>query len=419
VKIELRPGTGVVLLLVVVLCVAAASVVTGQDERGGGDGGSDVDTVTLEDGSEFWPYTSRERDVGTRTLPINLVVYGNPELTEAMLRHSTIGDWEDLEDDRQDVAPAEGVDGGSNATAPTVAWGGADGATRWTYVENTTEGGTWLSEAYQLHDGDFLGDRHHVRAYVDPDGEDWTAMQAHREHWDWFHVRHTVHGVEDSQTHVETEFLERPYIAELHRDRFGNGGADADGWVTVVSVDAPVPYLFGLFVLGSFGAVGRAEARERLAGLYTDETVRRAARSALVVGSLVAWYAGVRFGALWIERSFPELNPWLLVYAFYPVLVVGMPLVAYLTSRQLGAVRAFTAGALGFTLAALLDYTYLGIAVLPIETIVHRSALAVAIGFVAAGASRTARSPDVHSGHVRTGALLWLVVVAIPFLQFV
>ncbi|MFC7114337.1 hypothetical protein ACFQH2_04285 [Natronoarchaeum sp. GCM10025703] len=56
---------------------------------------------------------------------------------------------------------------------------------------------------------------------------------------------------------------------------------------------------------------------------------------------------------------------------------------------------------------------------LPLDTFVHRGALAVAIGLIAAGASQTAREPGVEHGYVRTGVLLWVVAVTIPLLQFV
>lgn len=60
-----------------------------------------------------------------------------------------------------------------------IEWNEDNGSARYTYVR-TAEGGQWLAESYQYHDGAYLGDRHHLRAYEDPDSN-FTTIQTHRE----------------------------------------------------------------------------------------------------------------------------------------------------------------------------------------------------------------------------------------------
>lgn len=411
-RLTFRPRTAIVLLLVALVFITGGSLAV--EELTDGEPSYAADHVTLDDGSVLWPYTSRAPAYEEQTLSINLVVYGDVAATERILRTQTIGDWEELDEDEQDLAPAE--NGEFNRT--TVAWGAADGATRYVEVETGGES-RWLTESYQLHDGDYLGERHHIRAYADPENGQWTVLQAHHEHWDWFHLRHTVHSIEDSQQYVEEEFVGQWYVEDLRRERFGNdASSDADGWVTVIDLDEEsIPRLllsliFGLAVVGSFGAA-------RAVDLWHDDDVRTIGQAVALVGSILFVYMLIRFGALGIERLIPGINPKLIVAVFYPLLVVGVPIVAYLTARPLQAVTAFTAGVVGVVVALFLDYTFLGVTSLPMDTIIHRIALAIAIGLVAAGASTTARRPGLEFGYVRTGVLLWVVAVVVPLLQFV
>lgn len=402
------------MLFVVIAAITGASVVSAEFFDSGG--AADPETVTLEDGSELWPYTSKGPNYRERTLSINLVVYGDTDATERALRETSLADWEPVEEDQQDIAPAEEFEVDGNRT--TVAWGGASGATRYVYVDTVDDRALWLVESYQLHDGDYLGERQHLRAYEDPAEDEWTAIQAHDEHWDWFHLRHTVHSIEESQLAIEEDFFGRWYVDSVTRDRFANdASSDADGWVTIVDLDERATRLLIAGLL--LGSIGVARTLERGTELWQDEDVRKTLRSLATIGLLVLLYLSIRFGAVGIERLFPGLRTNAIVIVFYPLLVLGLPVVAYLSTRQLDREQAFAAASLGFTVAIFLDYTLLSVTRLPLDTFVHRGALAVAIGLIAAGASQTAREPGVEHGYVRTGVLLWVVAVTIPLLQFV
>lgn len=415
-RIELRPITAIGILFAVLVLISGSSIVA-SEFIADVDSDREVETVELADGTEIWPYTSRGPTYDERTLSLNLIIYGDPMATEFMLRHSTVGEWVEIDEERQDIAPAEEFDIDTNRTS--VAWGGADGAVRYTNVQssNTNGNAIWMTESYQLADGEYLGARHHIRAYVDPINENWTAFQAHDEHWDWFHLRHTVHSIESSQSYVEAEFIDHWMVDDLRRERFGNdASSDADGWVTVIDLDRETTsILMGALFLASieFGRV-----TNNIRTFREQDEFRMAVYGLGVILSIIALYMGIRFGAIWIERFDPTLNPKLIVATFYPLLVIGLPVVTYLSARPLDRIPAFTAGTLGFVLAMFMDYTYLGVAALPIDTFVHRAALAVALGFIAAGASRTARHPEATFGLVRTGVLIWVLAVIIPILQF-
>jgi hypothetical protein len=239
-------------------------------------------------------------------------------------------------------------------------------------------------------------------------------LQTHREHWDWFRLRHTVHSVEDSQTHVEEQFLDRRYVKDFGREYFGNDrGLDANGWVTVIELEDWLSLSAGVF-LGAI-AVTSVGRRVGLPPEYTDTAARAAVLAVAVIGPSLF----LRYGAIAVERAFPGLDPKLIVALFHPVLVVGIPVATYLAARPLEVPPAFAVSSLAILVALFLDYTLLGVGSLPLETFLYHVAVAAAIGFIAAGASRQARRPRTELGHVRTGALLWIVVGVLPLLRFV
>ena len=416
-QVEFPLRVGVAVLAVAAIVVTGGSMVFATD---GGDrsyNSMDEAIVTLEDGSELWPYTSRSPSADDRTLALNLIIYGDADMTRHILQERQFRDWQEVNESREDLAPAEEFDVGLNQT--TLGWGHAHGANRWIWVNSSQGEHVWLGEAYQLERGDYLGHRHHIRVYEDPEHGQWSALQAHAEHWDWFHLRHTVHSIEESQLAVDEELYDRWYVDELYRERFGNdASSDSDGWVTIVHLDDEwLPELVGMLVIG-LGAMASVGARERIREMLATPVVGTGVRALSLIAGIVLAYHLVRFGAVGLERSLIALNPKLIVAIFYPLLVVGLPVLTYLLARKIDATTAFWAATIGFVVATFVDYTYLGVMRIPLETFVHRAALAIAIGLIAAGASMTAREPEVVTGYVRTGVILWFVAVCLPLLQF-
>ena len=302
-----------------------------------------------------------------------------------------------------------------------VYWSDATGSNRYTYVRGDEPGsGRWIDEAGQLHDGDYFGARYHIRFYRVPDGENsWTALQVHREHFDWFRLRHTVGSLPVAQHYVESQFYDQWYVADLHRKRFTGGGVlNSDGWVTVVDVKYPdvlrrsfgvMSILAGLAVVGAFGgwptSVGRRDVRRVGQAIPVDARF-------VVVGVVVAAVpVFVRLGSLAVERTELVNSPHAVAGAFYPMLALGLPACAYFLVRGLDRQKAFAAAAGGFGVGVLTDYAILGISVLPVAVIVHRAVLVLALGVVAiAGTDRPAGSwfePDDPT--LLAGVGLWVV----------
>lgn len=416
-----RLSAAVFAFLLVLSVLTVGSLAFTSEAESANDPANSV--VEVETGSSIiWPYTSRTTTFDGRTLPLNLIVYGNTTETRLHLEEQSEGSWNETEPEEEDIGPRENAD---SIRGTTTAWGSASGSTRYTYVspgrvedvdetDKTYENGVWLEESYQLHDGDYLGSRHHIRAYESPDGGEWTAMQAHSEHWDWFLLRHTVDSVETAQRNVESEFMDRWFVRNITREHMDNDrGSDADGWVTVVELkghDAPIHLLMGGLLFASiFSQVGYRIPNQPTRGTRT-------ARAVALSGALIAVYLFVRFGAITVERQLSP-DPRIIAAAFYPLIFAGLPICTYLLARSLDRPLAFSAASLGFAVAILLDYTILGVTTLPVNVLVHRFSAAVALGFIAVGASQVERFSSTHHGFIRTGVTLWVVALLLPLLE--
>jgi hypothetical protein len=426
VSLDRRTIAAIALVGMAIVLVGGGSEIAAQERPDP----PDTEYVQLTNDTRMWPYTSATQGHHGRTLAINVIIYGDPARVERHFRERTEGDWNETEANESDVDPVEGPNG------TLVAWGSASGAARYLYVEHATLEGGWYDETFQLHDGDYFGSRHHVRAYASPDQEEaddeqWVAIQAHHEHWDWFRLRHTVDGVHQSQVYVEREFMGRWYIGDLSRVHVGNTrGFDTDGWVTVIELgpssdpvgeEGTAGDAAGGVAAAIVLAIGVPTLRRvnRYLGEQTAMIPERKLRIALLASAVGGLYLTVRFAGLAVERLLPGLHPHAIAAAFYPLLFAGLPLCAAVFSRELDRLRAFVGATLGFTTATFLDYTFLQVTVLPIDTLVHRLALATALGLIAAGAPRSAERAGTDHTYFRLGLLLWLVAFVLPMLRFV
>ncbi len=410
--VELRPATAVLVLVAVLVAGSFGSLAF--TEATGDDAGpeSGLRMVTLEgDDRQLWLYTSRGLSFQEGTLAINVVVYGDPDDVHRRLLESGRGNWTATEADEQEVAPDERT-GVLNAT--TVEWETADGSNRYVYLTGL-QGGQWLAESYQVHDGAYLGSRHHIRAYTAPeDGGEWTAIQAHHEHWDWFMGRHIVTSVEASQSYVEREFANGATGPEITRQPVrGQNRPGFDKWLTVVDFRGSSSQAAAAAILLVLGAVGsRAEDVESAFRKHFPEAD---ARAFLLAASVVGVLSFVRIAGVSLEQSL-DLPPKAFAFALYPVLFAGLPATAYLLAQQLDRTRAFVGASVGFLAGILVDYSYLGVTNVPLDVLVHRGTLAVALGLVAVGGCRAERPVD-SPDHVRIGVLLWLVATVLPLLR--
>lgn len=392
-------------------------------------GPGDVKTVSVvpNDSATLWPYTSRRPDFDTLTLPINVVVQGHPSRVRYLLAEQTDARWNATAEEWEGIGEDESV--ASNGS--DIPWSRARGSTRYTYIhvpeetrrlgyEESAVGGVgWTDATYQLHDGDYFGTRYHLRLYGGGSGDrSWTAIQAHHEHWDWFRLRHTVGSLAKAQRYVERGFFGDTSTADVRRERYANGGiSDTDGWVTVVELeDVLVPGLLAGVVLPGL-AIRRdtvdtdlRRLRDRLIDLSPGPRI-----SALFVSTaLLPLY--VRTVSIGLERTIPNLPPKLIAAAFYPVLVVGLPVCAGFAARGLTQERAFPTALLGLGTGLLADYAYLGISVLPIGVIVHRLALVTVLGLIAAGSARRAAEDGDDDPVLLVSVVAWIVVLGWPLL---
>ncbi|AQL42533.1 hypothetical protein BV210_07330 [Halorientalis sp. IM1011] len=449
-----------------------------------------------DNGTYLWPYTSRKRASSGRTLAINLVIHGEDDRVRRALTEQTSLDWRaPIDERRNDSADNEtGVgndtvtgtpedapgtvsmanitgnetangtetptrnetgngtanvtdNGTANGTAnateapgpgPRQAlqkrifeWADAHGSTRYTYFDGTPRGGSgqWVDESYQIHAGAYLGSRHHIRAYAAP-RDDWTAIQVHQEYWDWFRLRHTVTDIRNARNQLEAEFIGQPYVTDVTRTYYGINRGWNDGWLSEIHLGPAMLAVVGLIGLISSGT-RRALGRDAAAALrWTGRNVRGLVTMAVLAGL----YLGVRSAGIYLE-SLSSVDPRAFVAVLYPIIALGLPVVAFVFAQPFGATSRFErlqriarllgpridpTAAFGFSFVGLcaafvLDFGGIGIRSVPIELAIHRVGLAVALGLIAAGATRI----DERGGSLLlVGALGWLVGLAMPLFGY-
>ena len=400
------------------LALALAAALIGPAVVGPGASAAAADaspTLVRVGGAELWPYVGPDPSFDRRASSINVVVRDDPARARRYLAGR--GEWNRTEEEWVGDAPNEAA----VVADERVPWRDAPGAPRYVYV---TDRG-WITERYQLHRGTYFGARDHLRAYGPRDGN-WTAVQAHAEHWDWFTITHTVDSVEDAQRRVEAPFLGSSEF-DVRRVYYANGDTyDADGWTTVVAL-ALAPLLVRRRLGGTVGRLGTAAGRLRdTAARFRTLAARRNRRRVALAVALAALPLAVRFGGVLSERHLPWLSPDAVVALWYPVLVGGVPLAAIVLGRRVRPTPAGVLAALGLGAGVVLDYAYLGVAVLPIPVAAHRAIAVIAVGLLAAGAgSNDAVTVDAESegepsdgrqrtrtsATLRAGAVLWLLVV--------
>ena len=363
-------------------------------------------------GTDLWPYTASARSYDSRTLGINVVIYGDSDEVHTALTERSALEWEDEQlhegDADSDTVSTDRIelDPEADELSDVISWGEAEGSTRYTYFETGGEG-EWVDESYQLHAGTYLGERRHIRAYDDPAGE-WTAVQIHEEHWDWFRLRHTVTGISESQRELESEFMGAPYTERVVRIPFANETADGDGWATGI-------YLVGgLLPFVLVGVIGRSRGTTREVRRFLR---RRRREFGLGVGLFVT-YTAVRWLGIAGELLFPGVSPKVVAAPLYVGLVLGVPALAYRFGRGSDPVWAFTLAAVGLGGAIIVDYVAMGTAVVPLRVILHRIAILLAIGLIAIGGA-IALEEDGWPTPLVVGAAAWVLGIVAPVFGYI
>ncbi|GAB3683610.1 hypothetical protein GCM10028857_11410 [Salinarchaeum chitinilyticum] len=376
--------------------------------------------------SGAWPYLSSEQSF-RRTSPINVVVRGETDAVLRMLRDGDGGDFEDLPPEEEAEGPgppgtgASGPLNGTRGENLAIDWESTEGATRYAYVDDGSEdGGQWIDETAQLQDGTYYGHRYHVRMYESPnDDEPWVAMQAHSEHFDWFTLRHEVHGSDSAQDRVESVFLGDARVDDIWRSYVGNDdSSDSDGWASIVVLFLGLSVAGGLavdvdrFLQRSLTPVDRRRLRAVRDRLST--------RLGLLVAVNVAIVLGVRFGGIALERHATFLTMHQIAGLLYPVLALGLPIATYaLASGIERRIDASVAASAGLAIGIVADYTYLGVEMISIPVLLQRLAIILALGLIAAGAARRAARKGRINGLVTAGLVIWVTLLAATLLEII
>ncbi|QLG51252.1 hypothetical protein [Natrinema halophilum] len=436
------------------------------------------DVISFENSeSGFWRYLSPRQGFQKRS-PINVIVRGDVDDVERILTDEGDGDWSEINESEEEALPdtyslfsggnttendtdatnnssrnasaPNATNGSSNGTdnesssdtspirIPDLDWGEADGGIRYAYIDpGPNESGYWTTETLQLEDGDYYGQRYHIRLYESPnEDDDWVAMQTHTEHFDWFTLRHRVDGAKAAQKKVESEFMSDPRVdtqEDVKRIYLANGGpSDTDGWATVVELAGlfVVPTMIGIRAgrrgldadSGSGHSADQISQRTPAAidDHLTDVDRRRiaAAYARLEAGHLVlvftilALYLGVRLGGIFLERQAEFLTPHQIAALLYPVIGIAIPVAAYLIARGLTRrLDAAVVAAASLAVAVWLDYGMLGVDTLPVDVVVQRMLVVVALGLIAGGAAKQATRNSKFNDMLLAGTTMWVLVL--------
>ncbi len=426
----------------------------------------------VENGSYLWPYTSRGKTTLERTLAVNIVIVGDDERVKRTLTEQTQLNWQITEPENETDANATDGNGtaaaltepnatssndsvaGASVDAPTpdnetnatnatdaqpvivkgggLGWQDTHGAKRYSYIDARPSGGEagWVKEAYQIHAGEYFGSRYHIRAYTSDESE-WTAIQIHREYFDWFRLRHTVVEIQSSRNVLESDFLDKPFVQSVSREYYGVNRGWNDGWISEIRL---VPGMATLLVLGLFTRRTRYSLQQevrRFAGWN-----RQNIRGFVLAAALVALYIGVRSAGVIFEATFSSVDPKVVFPILYPVIAIGLPTITFVLSQPFGATSrfarlqqvarrlgapldplpAFGFAFVGLTTAFVLDFGGLGISSIPVQLVLHRVGLACGLGLIAAGSSHI---DERGAGLLVLGSIGWVTGLVMPLAGYV
>ncbi|MFP8955532.1 hypothetical protein ACLI4Y_02300 [Natrialbaceae archaeon A-CW3] len=386
----------------------------------------ELELVEFEDSdSSIWAFMSA-REAHDKRSPINVFVRGDTDAVVRSLVEEGDGDWEELDEDEMDAEPETFAfieDEGHHATG--TEWGDAAGTTRYAWVDPGDGDPYWMTETLQLDDGDYYGERMHIRLYESPNEDDqWVAMQGHTEHFDWFTLRHRVDGVEEAQLRIEREFMELPGVdpqQDVVRINVENSGpSDADGWATKVDLlgMSASPFLLGIGL-----AAGKTVARrtpESVDKHLTDVDRRRLeaakdrleADHLLLAMTIISLFLGVRIAGVALERWTAFLSMHMIAALLYPVIALGIPVATYLVASRLERrLDAAVAASLSLAAAIWIDYGLMNVDSLPVDVVLQRMLVIVALGLIAGGAARRATRERRFNDMLVAGVAMWAIVL--------
>lgn len=383
----------VAVLLVVIVALALSGAFSGPADDPPTSEVPEASLVDVAGDHQLWPYTSRRESVAGRTLAINVVFRNDADAVREAMTTESAANWETQDEPDGEIRA-------DVAEAVTTDWEAAHGSTRYSYFEGPErERGEWVAVTFELHDGEYLGARDHVRAYESPDGT-YTAVQVHEEYYDWFRLRHTVTGIDDPSERLEDEFIAADLDADVAREYHAIEGGWSDGWLSVIELLVAVPLVGALLRRRTREATLEAARRFRV-------EARRHGDAAVLGAALAAVVLGVRAAGIGLELAYPDVAPKVIAAPLYLVVVLGPPAIAIGVAKRCEPAAAFLGVVVGLGAGFVLDFAGLGVAIPP-NLVVHRTALLAALGLVATGRAAEDRPVLV------AGLLAWVVGIMLP-----
>jgi hypothetical protein len=408
--------------------------------------------------SGIWPYLSKKRQPSQHS-PINVIVRGDSTQVARLLTDVSTRDWNETGETERDeslVQPDtetydnrtllnetisnesgvneaivnESVVNGSDLIPTRIHWTPTAGAVRYAYIDPGQADAYSTTETLQVDDGDYFGRRFHIRLYQAPNPDDeWVALQAHTEHFDWFTLRHQVDGARAAQARVETDLISASQVdlqEDVSRIYVANsGGTDHHGWATLVDVRTATlaPLLFVL-------AIG-TRVRRRVAE-FLDRSVSSTGRARLAEGrcqvpdryvglliTVVSLLIGVRLLGIIFERHIDQFSVYAIAATLYPLISVGIPVVTYAWARGI-RYRLGSAITASFALSAAMwmDYVLVGVETVSFDLLLQRMLMVVALGLLAAGAARRASRDQRLNDLLVGGVTIWTLTLTATLLGY-
>ncbi|MFC7232621.1 hypothetical protein ACFQMM_16815 [Saliphagus sp. GCM10025308] len=140
----------------------------------------------------------------------------------------------------------------------------------------------------------------------------------------------------------------------------------------------------------------------------------------ILAGSIIALFLGVRVAGIALEQWATFLTMHNIAAILYPVIALGIPVATYLIARGLESrLDAAVAASISLAAAMWIDYGMVGVSSLPIDVVLQRMLVIVAIGLIAGGAARRATRDRVLNDMLLVGVAMWgLVLVGTLFGYF-
>ncbi len=146
----------------------------------------------------------------------------------------------------------------------------------------------------------------------------------------------------------------------------------------------------------------------------------------VLAASLCGLLLGVRFAGIALESIVTGQSPQIIAGLLYPLIVVGPPVIVSVFAPRLRPLSAFGFTLVGMGAGFVYDFAAIGLGVVPIELVLHRIGLLLALGLFAiaiVGSHNTERTESLETDRVDPpltiiAALAWLGGLALPLFGY-